>query len=38
VDAGTFITATRGLEEVAGAFADLRQPEDHCKILLTPRE
>ncbi|WP_319447128.1 MULTISPECIES: zinc-binding dehydrogenase [unclassified Mycobacterium] len=36
VDVGTFITATRGLDEVAGAFADLRQPEEHCKILLTP--
>jgi threonine dehydrogenase-like Zn-dependent dehydrogenase len=26
----------RGLDEVAGAFADLHQPEVHCKILLTP--
>jgi 2-desacetyl-2-hydroxyethyl bacteriochlorophyllide A dehydrogenase len=37
VDVGPFITATRGLDAVADAFADLRQPEEHCKILLTPR-
>jgi len=35
VDVGPFITATRGFDEVAKAFADLRQPEVHCKILLT---
>jgi 2-desacetyl-2-hydroxyethyl bacteriochlorophyllide A dehydrogenase len=36
VDVGPFITSTRGLDAVADAFADLRQPEEHCKILLTP--
>jgi 2-desacetyl-2-hydroxyethyl bacteriochlorophyllide A dehydrogenase len=36
VDVGPFITATRGFDEAAAAFADLRQPEHHCKILLTP--
>ncbi|MBH0779269.1 zinc-binding dehydrogenase [Nocardia bovistercoris] len=36
VDVGPLVTATRTLADAAGAFADLRNPEDHCKILLTP--
>jgi threonine dehydrogenase-like Zn-dependent dehydrogenase len=37
VDVGPFITAVWGLDDAADAFAQLRQPEHHCKILLTPR-
>ena len=36
VDVAPLITAIRVFEEAAGAFADLRDPEVHCKILLTP--
>jgi 2-desacetyl-2-hydroxyethyl bacteriochlorophyllide A dehydrogenase len=36
VDVGAFITATRRFEDAADAFVDLRTPEEHCKILLTP--
>lgn len=36
VDVGPFITAMWGLEDAADAFVQLRQPEHHCKILLTP--
>lgn len=36
VDVGPLITGIRGLDDAADAFAQLRQPEQHCKILLTP--
>lgn len=36
VDVGPLITAVRGIDDVADAFAELRRPEEHCKILLTP--
>jgi hypothetical protein len=28
--------AVRTLDEAAGAFTSLRQPDEHCKILLRP--
>lgn len=36
VDVGPFITAIRGLDDAADAFAQLRRPDEQCKILLTP--
>jgi 2-desacetyl-2-hydroxyethyl bacteriochlorophyllide A dehydrogenase len=36
IDVGPFITATLGLADAADAFAALRTPEQHCKILLAP--
>jgi threonine dehydrogenase-like Zn-dependent dehydrogenase len=36
IDVGPFITAVRTLDEAAEAFTSLRQPDSHCKILLTP--
>jgi 2-desacetyl-2-hydroxyethyl bacteriochlorophyllide A dehydrogenase len=36
IDVGPFVTAVRTLDEAAEAFASLRQPDEHCKILLTP--
>lgn len=35
-DVSPYIAASRGFDEAAAAFADLRQPEHHCKILPTP--
>lgn len=36
VDAGTFVTAIWGLDKASDAFAQLRHPVQHCKILLKP--
>lgn len=36
VDVGPLVTATWGLAAVADAFAALREPREHCKILLSP--
>ncbi|MEQ6900910.1 zinc-binding dehydrogenase [Nocardioides sp. YIM 152588] len=37
VDVSPFVTGTVGLDGVAGAFADLADPERHAKILVDPR-
>ncbi|MHB8531586.1 MAG: zinc-binding dehydrogenase [Solirubrobacteraceae bacterium] len=37
VDAGHLITGTVGLDGVAGAFAELSNPERHAKIMIDPR-
>lgn len=37
VDVAPLITGTVGLEGVAGAFADLADPERHAKILIDPK-
>lgn len=36
IDVTPMITGEVGLDGVAGAFADLSDPERHCKILVTP--
>jgi 2-desacetyl-2-hydroxyethyl bacteriochlorophyllide A dehydrogenase len=36
IDVSPMITGDIGLEEVGKAFADLADPERHCKILVTP--
>jgi threonine dehydrogenase-like Zn-dependent dehydrogenase len=36
VDAASLVTATVGVDGVAGAFADLATPERHTKILVEP--
>jgi 2-desacetyl-2-hydroxyethyl bacteriochlorophyllide A dehydrogenase len=36
LDVAPLITGTVGLEDVATAFADLADPERHCKILVVP--
>lgn len=36
VDASPLVTGTVGLDGVAGAFADLGNPEKHAKILIDP--
>jgi threonine dehydrogenase-like Zn-dependent dehydrogenase len=36
VDAGSWITAACSLDGVVDAFADLRHPDHHCKIVVTP--
>lgn len=36
VDVAPMITATVGLDQVGEAFAGLSDPEEHCKILVTP--
>jgi threonine dehydrogenase-like Zn-dependent dehydrogenase len=36
IDVAPMITGTVGLDGVAGAFAELGNPERHCKILVTP--
>ncbi len=36
IDVEPLITATVGLEDVAGAFDDLADPERHAKVLVTP--
>jgi 2-desacetyl-2-hydroxyethyl bacteriochlorophyllide A dehydrogenase len=36
VDVRPLVTATYGLEAVADAFAKLRQPDEHAKILILP--
>jgi threonine dehydrogenase-like Zn-dependent dehydrogenase len=36
VDAASLVTATVGVDGVAGAFADLATPERHTKILVQP--
>lgn len=36
VDVRPWITGTCGLDGVAGAVADLADPERHCKVLVTP--
>jgi threonine dehydrogenase-like Zn-dependent dehydrogenase len=36
IDVAPIITGVVGLDGVAGAFADLGDPEKHCKILVTP--
>ena len=36
IDVAPMITGEVGLDGVAGAFADLSDPERHCKILVTP--
>ncbi|MFC5745704.1 zinc-binding dehydrogenase [Actinomadura rugatobispora] len=37
VDGNPFVTGTVGLGGVAGAFADLRSPDEHVKIIVRPR-
>ena len=37
VEPSALITGTVGLADVAGAFADLRSPDRHAKILIDPR-
>src|ERR1700732_3878175 len=36
VDAASMVTATVGIDGVAGAFADLANPERHAKIIVEP--
>ena len=36
VDAAALVTATVGVDGVAGAFADLANPEAHTKIIVEP--
>ena len=36
VDAASMVTATVGIDGVAGAFADLANPEAHTKIIIEP--
>ncbi len=36
VDVAPLITGTVDLDGVPGAFAELADPENHCKILVTP--
>ena len=36
VDSGSWVTAACSLDGVADAFADLRHPDHHCKIVVTP--
>jgi threonine dehydrogenase-like Zn-dependent dehydrogenase len=36
VDVQPWVTATVGLGGVAGAFAELGNPEKHCKVLVNP--
>jgi threonine dehydrogenase-like Zn-dependent dehydrogenase len=36
VDAASLVTATVGIDGVAGAFADLANPERHTKIIVEP--
>lgn len=36
IDVGAMITGEVGLDGVAGAFADLADPERHCKIIVMP--
>ncbi|MGV0626050.1 zinc-binding dehydrogenase [Mycolicibacter minnesotensis] len=36
IDVAPLITGEVGLEDVGAAFADLADPERHCKILVTP--
>ena len=37
VEAGPFVTGAVGLDGVAGAFAELRRPDGHVKIIVRPR-
>ena len=36
IDAEALITGTVGLDGVAGAFADLANPERHAKVMIDP--
>ena len=36
IDVAPLVTATVGLDEVAWAFDALANPDDHCKIIITP--
>jgi threonine dehydrogenase-like Zn-dependent dehydrogenase len=36
VDAAALITGTVGLDGVAGAYADLANPERHAKVMIDP--
>ena len=38
IDAGPVVTGAVDLDNVAGAFETLADPEDHCKIMVTPHE
>lgn len=38
IDASKMVTGKVGLEGVAGAFETLGDPEEHCKIIVTPHE
>ena len=38
IDAGPLVTGAVGLDDVAGAFETLADPEEHCKIMVTPHE
>ncbi len=38
INAGPMVTGAVDLEGVAGAFETLADPEDHCKIMVTPHE
>jgi threonine dehydrogenase-like Zn-dependent dehydrogenase len=37
IDVAPLITGVVGLDGIAKAFADLADPERHCKILVTPQ-
>lgn len=37
VDLAPWLTATVGINEIPQAFSDLADPEDHAKIMVTPR-
>jgi len=36
IDVAPLVTGTVGLDGVAGAFDALADPEEHCKVLITP--
>jgi threonine dehydrogenase-like Zn-dependent dehydrogenase len=36
IDVAPLVTGEVGLDGVAGAFADLADPEEHCKIIVVP--
>jgi hypothetical protein len=37
VDVGRWITATRDLDHIDAAFADLRAADAHCTIIVAPQ-
>ena len=38
IDASSLVTGAVDLDGVAGAFQTLADPEEHCKIMVTPHE
>ena len=38
IDASAVVTGSVDLDGVAGAFQTLADPEEHCKIMVTPHE